>query len=237
MEQISTPIENEEYYAALTAVRRAKNCLWWVIALSIIIQLAAFVSVRFVGVVDDAPQLAGVAQAGDERATTAPATALDDKTAAAAWMWHQALNWVLPATKFIAMAAGILLVLTMLMAVQMSLVGRTGGAAGFTSGFFWSLLLLVFLVPWQQIVNSTFACGALYNFGDLIDWTAQVTWNAKDVSLTKQIFYYDRFIGYPVFVLLLCLAVQVKFACGWRQADIGVIKADLDKPVNQNDRL
>lgn len=233
MEQIRTPVENEEYYAALAAVRRVKNCLWWVIALSIIIQMAAFVSVRFVGVVDDAPQLAGIAHARTNQATTASVVVQDEK----AWMWHQALNWVLPATKFIAMAAGILLVLTMLMAVQLSLIGRTGGAAGFTGGFFWSLLLLVFLVPWQQIVNSTFACGALYNFGDLIDWTAQVAWNAKDVSLTKQIFYYDRFLGYPAFVILLCLVVQVKFACGWRRADPGVIKAELNKPVNQNDRL
>ncbi len=237
MEQIRTPVENEEYHAALSTVRRAKNCLWWVIVLSIIIQMAAFVSVRFVGVVDDAPQLADIAPANADWTTTSPVVVPDEKTAGPAWMWHQVLNWVLPATKFIAMAAGILLVLTMLMAAQLSLVGRTGGAAGFTSGFFWSLLLLVFLVPWQQIVNSTFACGALYNFSDLIDWTAQVAWNAKDVSLTKQIFYYDRFLGYPAFVILLCLVVQVKFACGWRQADLGAIKANLDKPVDQNDRL
>ena len=220
MEPVRTPLENEEYHAALATVRRAKNCLWWIIVLSIIIQMAAFVSVRFVGVIGDAP---GIAPA--------------DEATVAAWIWHQVLHWALPATKFIALAAGVLLVLTMLTAVQLSLVGRTGGAAGFISGFFWSLLLLVFLVPWQQIIGSTYACGALYNLGDLIDWTGRITWGAKDVSLVKQIFYYDRFIGYPVFVLLLCIVVQVKFVRGWRRASLGAMQADLHTPADQNDKL
>ncbi|MCD4699360.1 MAG: hypothetical protein K8R91_02160 [Phycisphaerae bacterium] len=239
MEPINAPVESEEYRAALGTVRRAKNCLCWLIALSIIIQMVVFVSVRFIGVIDDAPQLADKIPARTDQATTAPTSAAvtADETDGAAWIWHKALIWVLPVTKFIAMVAGVLLALTMLTAVQMSLLGRTGGAAGFTSGFFWSLLLLVFLIPWQQIVGSAFACGVLYNLGDLTDWTARVAWGAENVSITKQIFYYDRFLGYPVFVILLCLVVQVKFSRGWRQADLGAMQANLYKPVDQNDKL
>lgn len=234
MEPVRTPLENEEYHAALATVRRAKNCLWWLIVLSIIIQMAAFVSVRFVGVVDDTLQLPGVAQAGHEQATTAPAEAADDESA---WIWRHMLKWALPITKFIALAAGVLLALTMLTAVQLSLVGRTGGAAGFVSAFFWSLLLLVFLIPWQQVIGSTYACGALYNLGDLIDWTARAVWNAKDATMLTKIFYYDRFIGYPVFVILLCMVVQTKFVRGWRRTNLSVMQADLRKPVDQNDKL
>ncbi len=234
MEPVRAPLENEEYPAALVTVRRAKNCLWWLIVLSLVVQMVAFVSVRYIGVIDDAP---GIAPAKASQVATAPAEVPDDKAAVTAWIWYRALQWALPATKFIATAAGVLLVLTMLTAVQLSLVGRTGGVAGFVSGFFWSLLLLVFLVPWQQIINSTYACGALYNLGDLIDQTRQIIWGAKDVSLVKQIFYYDRFIGYPVFVLLMCLVVQTKFARGWRRTGIGAMQADLRAPADQNDKL
>lgn len=239
MEPIYTSVESEEYYAALSTVRRAKNCLWWLIVLSITIQMAVFVSVRFVGVLDDEPQVADKIPAITDEATTAPASAdvAYDETDGDAWIWRPMLSWVLPVTKFIGMIAGVLLALTMLTAVQMSLLGRTGGVAGFVSGFFWSLLLLIFLIPWQQIVGSTFACGALYNLGDLTDWTAQVVWGAKNVPITKQIFYYDRFLGYPVFVILLCLVVQVKFARGWLLANPGNTQANLNKPVAQDDKL
>ncbi|MDY7011186.1 MAG: hypothetical protein SVV80_10615 [Planctomycetota bacterium] len=239
MGPINAPLENEQYKTALASVRRAKNCLWWLIVISIVIQMAAFVSVRFVGVLGDAPQQADKIPAGTDQATTAPSSSAttDDETDGSVFVWREMLGWILPATKFIAMVAGILLALTMLTAVQMSLVGRTGGAAGFTSGFFWSLLLLMFLIPWQQVVGSTFACGVLYNLSDLTDWTARVTWGAKNVSIAKQIFYYDRFLGYPVFVILLCLVVQAKFARGWRRADLGAMQADLNKPVDPNDKL
>jgi hypothetical protein len=237
MEPVRAPLENEEYHAALFTVRRAKNCLWWLIVLSLVVQMAAFVSVRYAGVIDDAPQLSGVASSDDKQATTAPAKVLNEETSGAAWIWYDVLCWILPATKYIAMAAGMLLVLTMLTAVQLSLVGRTGGVAGFIGGFFWSLLLLVFLIPWQQVTGSTLACGALYNLGELIDWTRPIIWDAKDATLLTKVLYYDRFIGYPVFILLLSLVVQMKFIRGWRRASLSIMQADLREPADQNDNL
>ncbi len=237
MEPVRAPLENEEYHAALFTVRRAKNCLWWTIVLSLVIQMAVFVSVRFIGVIDEAPQLAGIASVNDKQTTTAPVKVLDEETAGPAWMWYEVLKWALPVTKFAALVSGALLVLTMLTAVQLSLVGRTGGVAGFIGGFFWSLLLLVFLIPWQQIIGSSLTCGALYNFNDLIDWTRRMVWNAKDATTVSKILYYDRFIGYPVFVALLSLVVQMKFIRGWRRASLSIMQSDLREPADQNDKL
>lgn len=237
MEPVRTPLENEEYYSVLSTVRRAKNCLWWLIVLSLVVQITAFVLVRFAGVVDEAPQLADRIQADAGQAATAPADVPDDEATGSALIWYYTLHWLLPTTKFIALSAGMLLILTMLAAAVVSLVGRTGGAAGFTSGFFWTLLLGVFLIPWQQIIGSAFACGALYNLTDLVNLTDRIIWNAKDVTVIKRILYYDRFIGYPVFVILLCLVVQAKFARGWRRASLSIMQADLRTPVDQNDKL
>ncbi|MCK4626172.1 MAG: hypothetical protein KAV00_12720, partial [Phycisphaerae bacterium] len=81
------------------------------------------------------------------------------------------------------------------------------------------------------------ACGALYNLGDLIDWTRQVVWDAEDATILTKVLYYDRFIGYPVFVLLLSLVVQMKFIRGWRRASLSIMQANLREPAEQNDTL
>ena len=80
MEPVRAPLENEEYHAALFTVRRAKNCLWWLIVLSLVVQMAAFVSVRYAGVIDDAPQLPDFASSNDKQATTAPAEIVEERT-------------------------------------------------------------------------------------------------------------------------------------------------------------
>lgn len=231
MGPLRTSFENDEYRDALASVRIAKNCLWWLILLSIIVQVASFSAVRFVGVVDEASS-----QGRTDQTTSAPATAASEDAAASAEVWRQCLNWIFPATKFVALVAGVLLVLTMLLAVNLTLVGRTGGSAGFTGGLFWAMLLCVFLIPWQQIgeFRSTFACGALYNFGDLTEWTRRVVWKAKDVSFLTRIFYYARFLAYPCFAAMLLLVVQARFARGWRRANLDVQQSPPQNQTNQS---
>ena len=236
MGPLRTSFENDEYRDALAGVRIAKNCLWWLILLSIIVQVASFSAVRFVGVVDDASQISGALTGRTARTTSAPTTAASEDDATRAGIWHYCLNWIFPATKFIALVAGVLLVLTMLLAVNLALVGRTGGSAGFTGGLFWAMLLCVFLIPWQQIgeFRSTFACGALYNFGDLTEWTRQVVWKAQDVSFLTRIFYYARFLAYPCFAAMLLLVVQARFARGWRRANLDVRQSPPQNQTNQS---
>jgi len=126
--------------------------------------------------------------------------------------WHDVLRWSLPAAKFLAMVCGMLLALTLLFAVGLSLIGKLGGMAGMISGFFWSLILFVMVVPWQQVlVKSDLACGALYSLGDLL--AARQTW-ATDPHWRAQTLYYGRFVVYPGVALLIWLIVHVKFTCG-----------------------
>ena len=139
-------------------------------------------------------------------------------------VWYELLCWVLPATKFIALAAGMLLILTLMFAVKLSLLGHIGGVAGFMSGFFWSILLWVFLIPWQQVLQSSFASGALYNLHFLVKHTQDAVWSGS-ASLITQILYYARFVAYPIFVILLALVVQAKFARGYRRMALSVAEA------------
>jgi hypothetical protein len=197
MEQFVSPHGGDEYSRAFASVHAAKNWFWWLILAALLAQAVAFVLVRFVGVVD-------LGQLGD--GTDA---------------WSLLLGWALPVTKFVALGSAILLSLAMLLAANVSLVGRSPGVAGYVSAFFWSLVLCLFLVPWQQALpGSSILCGATYNFGELSSQTRLVTGSSP--AWGKHLYYYSRFVAYPVFVVLLWLMVQVKFGQGYRRMTLGV---------------
>ena len=210
MEQLQTHVAEDEYRTAFGTVRAAKNWFWWLILAAIVVQIVSFMLIRFGGVIDAAPDVA-VAAADDE--------------GAAAGVWYEIFRWALPATKFIAVAAGMLLVLTLMFATKLSLLGRLGGVGGFVGALFWSMLLWVFLIPWQQVTRSSVACGALCNLEGLLRQTDRVVWNGEGVSWVLHVLYYVRFLAYPVFVILLLLVVQSKFARGYRRMTLSVAEA------------
>jgi len=218
MEQLRTHVAGDQYQEAFASVRAAKNWFWWLILAAVVIQIAGFILVRYGGVIDEAPAVTEPAGA-----KVAPATApAADEQAQSANVWYQTLNWILPATKFIALAAGMLLILTTMFSVKLALLGRTGGVGGFMGAFFWSILLWVFLIPWQQALHTSVAAGALFNLGELVARTRPIIWDGEEASALERVFYYVRFLAYPLFVIVLQLIVQAKFARGYRRTTVGV---------------
>jgi len=119
--------------------------------------------------------------------------------------------------RFVAFAAAVLLSLALLLAVLISLLDRLGGAAGFVSSFYWSLVLLAILTPWRQILGGS-AAGALYGLDDLLAALhhLKASWGATPATRLQWALYYGRFVGAPVVALLVWLACQLKFARGYR---------------------
>lgn len=208
MEELRTEVTPVEYYDAFRVVRLAKNVLIAIILLSIVVQLAGVILVEFVGLSQAVAPPANEAAVG-ATAETAPAT-----TAARSPLRTTAFR-LLPATKFAALAASLLLTLTLMFAVKLSLVGRLGGIAGFMRAFFLSLILLAMLVPWQQIVKGTFACGALFNLGQLEEARQEL----QDHTLA-QVLHYARFIAYPLLAMLVLAGVQITFSKGCRRMNV-----------------
>ena len=129
-------------------------------------------------------------------------------------MWKQFFGWLLHATKVLTPVMAMLLSLTILLGVKLSLLGRLGGVAGLMSAFFWSLILLMLLSPWQEILRGPYACGAMYSLRELLTQTRQVKalWGASGVSGPDHAFYCIRFGGLPVLALLVWIAVLAKFS-------------------------
>lgn len=143
-----------------------------------------------------------------------------------AQLWYEQLIWIMPATKFLALAASVLLTVAVLLALQLSIVGRTGGAGPLASGFMWSLVLLMLLFPWSQILPGTPLAGALYSLDDLIAATKTLQQPTHQPTWTVALPYYARFVFYPAFALLVWMLVQSKFSLGYRRMRVST-QADI----------
>jgi len=221
----TTPMQFSE---ALDSLRRVKSCLVLLLLLCLLVQIAGFTLVSFFGVVDKSTKLrhVPVAPAAETDAATDSADAdashqpaINDSTNAD--MWYGIISLSLATTKFIAVVAALLLMLTFMFAVKVSLVGRIGATAGFLGAFFWSMILLAMLIPWQQILNSALASGATFNMSQLVDrkWQVPTGWAAADeaaAGFLRQGVFYARFLAYPVLTLLVVLLVSLKFSRGYR---------------------
>jgi hypothetical protein len=133
--------------------------------------------------------------------------------------WNTILCWAMSVSKFVAMVLSLMLVFTLLLTMDLSLLGRLGGVAGFVSAFFWSLLLLAMLIPWHEAVRMGLACGATHNLGELQAEIQNLPAGTKGFSWAMAGFY-CRFMVFPIIALAVLLLVQTKFAKGFRQTTV-----------------
>ena len=212
MEQKCQIGRRPEYAIAFRSIRAAKNLAATLIILCILAQIGATIAVHFARVLDDPVAAAPSTQPDAVPASTQPADSEFDVAAVGRGL----LEYGLPGSRFGALLLCLLLVLMVMFAVKLSLVERIGGVAGFISAFNWSLILLMMLVPWRPILDSSLSCGALFNFTELIRADSAL---GDAPSQIDQVLFYARFIAYPCLALLVCLVVQAKFARGYSAAD------------------
>lgn len=226
--------QTSQYISAFGGAKRAKNVCLFAIILTLALQGASFVAVRFFGVID-VNQIrpptrrelvaAGQGGPGGASATSAPAARPqgqddrpnDDETRGAI-VWQRVMDWVLHATKILTPIFTMLLLISILMAVCLSLLGRLGGIDSLVGAFFWAAVLLALVMPWQQILLDRFATGAMYDLNELIADSHKVmtAWGAAAPTWQNEVLYYVRFAGLPGIAFIAWLIVAVKFACGCR---------------------
>ena len=122
------------------------------------------------------------------------------------------LAWLIRFVNFVLILAAILYCLTMLFSLKVSLLGRLGGINHICRAFFLSLVFLVLLLPWQRFFAGIVA-GAIYTPGELVRWyTIETTGGIFGI-----IFYYLRFTGYWLVVLLLLIFSYIR-SSRWAKA-------------------
>lgn len=102
--------------------------------------------------------------------------------------------------------SGILYSLSMLFSLMISLVGRLGGMSHISRAFILSLIMAALIIPWQRLFASNIV-GVVYGTDELLRWLG-----AKSEGMPNVVFYYLRFTGLWLVVLLLLILAQLRSA-------------------------
>jgi hypothetical protein len=188
-----------DYADAMLVARRAKNWLFLVLLLMLLVQIGLFFVARYTNAIIPA-----------DAATTRP-TAMDK------------LHYLTGLTTFLGTILPVLLSLVLLLIVHIMLVGRLIGVARVTSAFVWCMLLMLLLFPWQAFLgNTTFDSpdfkipGVLYTWDELVRH-AKFGIN-NNVPIEVAVLKWARFLVMPLLAVVMLLMVQIKSNRGLRQA-------------------
>jgi hypothetical protein len=107
--------------------------------------------------------------------------------------------------KYIATFAVVLYCLSLLISVKLTLVGQLGGMANAGKAFFLSLVVMVLIVPWQDVISPEVP-GVLFSYKELTLWYQHVRLNADPPS--GYLLYYGRFVGFWAFSMIVLLVAQ-----------------------------
>lgn len=124
---------------------------------------------------------------------------------------YERLAWIINLVNAVLILTATLYCLTLLFSLKVSMHGRLGGINHITRAFFLSLLMVVLLLPWQEVFGSV-VTGAVFTPSELAKWHAAGTENMMD-----KILYYIRFSGYGVLMLLLLILSQIR-SLRWAKA-------------------
>jgi len=102
--------------------------------------------------------------------------------------------------------SGILYALSTLFSLMISLVGRLGGMSHIARAFILSLIMAALIIPWQRLFGSNIV-GVVYGTDELVRWLG-----AKSEGMPNIVFYYLRFTGLWLVVLLLLVLAQHRSA-------------------------
>jgi hypothetical protein len=97
--------------------------------------------------------------------------------------------------------------MAMFFSLMVSLIGRLGGINHISRAFFLSLIMLVLVVPWQRLLESS-VIGVIYTPSDLVTWFA----SKSESSIPGKVLYYLRFTGYWMVVMMLMIMSQTRSA-------------------------
>lgn len=122
-------------------------------------------------------------------------------------------SWALRLINCILVLAAVLYCMSLLFSMKVTLVARLGGVSYICRAFFLSLIMLILLLPWQEVFGST-VLGAIYTPAELLKATR--TPPCTD-NIFMMILHYLRFCGYWFITLLLLIMAQCR-SSRWTRA-------------------
>jgi hypothetical protein len=195
-----------DYADAMLTARSAKNALFLLLLVVLLLQIAIFFLYRY-EVVQFTPNIVRHTASATTTTTTAPTTSKPTV--------ELLLTYFVGTTEFLGVVFSIILSIVLLLLINIMLVGRLIGVSRVTSAYIWTLVFLVLIFPWQAFLDAyEFKLpGVLYTWQELI---SRARWH--DVTINQAIQNWARFVVMPVTAVIILMAIQIKSVRGIRQA-------------------
>src|SRR3954447_10483378 len=132
-----------DYADAMLTARSAKNALFLLLLVVLLLQISIFFLYRY-EVVQFTPNIVRHAASATTTATTSPTTSKPTV--------ELLLTYFVGTTEFLGVVFTIILSIVLLLLINIMLVGRLIGVSRVTSAYIWTLVFLVLIFPWQAFL-------------------------------------------------------------------------------------
>ena len=134
--------------------------------------------------------------------------------------WATTYYLVIPSMQQIGVIAVVLQVILIFLTWIMILAARSPGAAHMTRSLISSVLLLFFVLPWQNILPGFPIPGVLYSANELINTLTVVFLPppGQGINFDQRLLIVVRYVVWPVVALVVMLMTAERFRAGIRQA-------------------
>jgi hypothetical protein len=122
--------------------------------------------------------------------------------------------WTIRAIDAVVIMAAALYCLTILFALKISMVGRLGGINHISRAFFWSLILLALIVPWQVVLGWGLF-GVTFEPGELLKRINEY----ESTTIFVKGLYWFRYVVVWAIALLCLVFAQIRSA-RWSKATL-----------------
>ncbi|MHC4063768.1 MAG: hypothetical protein ACYSUQ_06035 [Planctomycetota bacterium] len=208
----SADTENcQDYAGAMRTISAARGLFLLLLILSLLFHLGVYCCSKWTTLL--APTQIAEEEIASPSPEAAPGTIdlADAGQESFAWLYY-AIELTMPMAEFVGQLACAALVLCYLLGANVVLSGRLGGVRGSISAFFWMVVVLALLFPWDRCLGGVGKIPGVYATFE------EVTHLPDDLQGGATFIHYARFLGYPVLALLLALVGDRRYAKGYRLA-------------------
>jgi hypothetical protein len=205
----------QDYAGAMRTISAARGLFLLLLVVSLLLQVGIYCISRWTNVLAPTP-LAEQEIASPSADTASGTVDLEEVSSPEFGMIYYAVELVMPLAEFVGQVSCGALVLCYLLAANVALSGRLGGVRGTVSAFFWMVVLLALLFPWDRwlgdLRGQVQIPGVYFTFDEVTNLPDEFP------NLTAEVVHYVRFLGYPLLAFIIALVGDRRYAKGYRLA-------------------
>lgn len=111
-----------------------------------------------------------------------------------------------------------LLLVTLFVYLEISLLGRLAGVRFLTMSFFLMLFFAFTVYSWEPLLPGNRIVGSLFTLDDLLNSYTVLVQRGKTLQVNERIFYFIRFLALPLLSFLLLVFSWLRFRRGYEES-------------------